>query len=121
MHDRELRVIGWGILAIYVIVVISMIWEFHTLTAFEWTIVDWSVMFIIVALMPGVPGMLLIIPTTLLTGPVRFLCKLLGIVGIILAFSWGFLLNPEWWILAAGGVVLQFIAHQVGPQQSVLV
>ncbi|MCU4754381.1 hypothetical protein OB919_20805 [Halobacteria archaeon AArc-curdl1] len=121
MRTGDYELLGYLVLIIYILIVFSQALELYQIASAEWHVLDWIVVLAVLPLMPGVPGLMLIIPAKFLDSIVAIICQTIGLVGILAAFAWGFVFSPQWWIIALLAILLNWTAHQVYKEKRTLV
>lgn len=121
MRIREYEIIGYFVLFIYSLVVLSKTLSFYQIASPNWHILDWIVVLLVSTLMPGLPGLMLIIPSKFLNSAISLFCQIIGLVGIITSLVWGLLVTPQWWLVALLAILLNWIVHRIQKQNQVVI
>lgn len=121
MRIREYEIIGYFVLFIYSLVVLSQTLSFYQIASPDWHILDWIVVLLVSTLMPGLPGLMLIIPSKFLNSAISLFCQIIGLVGIITSLVWGLLVTPQWWLVTLLAILLNWIVHRIQKQNQVVI
>ncbi len=119
MDTREYELLGYLLLIIYLAIVVNQAVTLYHIATPSWHVLDWITVLVALSLMPGLPGLLLIIPAKSLESWIAMICQLLGLVGILASFAWGFAFGPEWWIVASLAIALNLVSHKAYNQKTI--
>lgn len=121
MRTREYEILGYLIMVIYSMVVIVQTLTLYQIASPNWHVLDWIVVLAVVSLMPGLPGLMLIIPSKFLNPGISLFCRINGFVGILVSLAWGFIFTPAWWIVTLLAILLNGVVHRIHKQTRVIV
>lgn len=111
--ENVYRPLGYIALLLYVLLLVGQALRLHRISSPNWHLRSWMTILFVLALMPGLPGLLLVVPSKLLESRVATACQFLGGFGILLAIAWGFLVSSQWLLLAGLGVAINITAYKI--------
>lgn len=115
------RLLGYLALLLYALLVIGQALRLYRISSPDWYLLDWMAILFFLSLMPGVPGLLLVVPSKLLETRVATACQFVGGFGILLATVWGFLVSIQWLLLAGLGLLLNIVAYKIRNAQQEII
>ena len=117
MDTGDYELLGYFLLIIYLAIVVTQAVTLYQIATPSWHAFDWIAILVALSLMPGLPGLLLILPAKVLEPWIATICQTLGFVGILAAFAWGFVFDPEWFLVASLAIALNLVCHKVYTQK----
>lgn len=115
------RPLGYIVLFVYAMMVASQVLTFYRISSPDWHLLDWLIILFVVTLMPGVPGLLLVVPAKFLRSRIATACQFLGAFGTMIAIVWGFIFSLEWFLVAGLAVVLNVVAYKIKSNQGAVI
>lgn len=120
-RERSL-IVGYCFLLLYLLMAVGQTLHLYYLGSPDWHVLDWTtILIVLVILTPGLPGLLLIFPSRFLTSPIALLCRIIGVMGMLMAIVWGFIFSPEWWIIPLLALPINWAVHREYRKQRVIV
>jgi hypothetical protein len=121
-NDEELlRMLGYGAVGAYFIFVSASVLQLNEALSTGTNIESFVALWLLAYCLPGVPCLIVIIPSGFLPSPLAKASLGIGIFGMCIAIGLGFTVSVGWFVLAFLSFFVHLFAYKIRKKQSVLV
>jgi hypothetical protein len=121
MDQRDLRITAYVSLFLYLSILGVQVIRLYVSGDYNWHIGDWVVVTGWFFLLPGVPGLILIVPSKFLNHNLTVFLTANGVLGVLLSLIYGFVFGGEWLILGGVAIILNVVVGRLERKRRVLV